>query len=111
MRVHSKEAWDIASIFSHALASETRDLAAHIDKAFEAKDAEITRLRAEVARARDEALEEVAKELLRRAAMLQDVTFQNLPATPRPIVCKDRARVLEESAAAIRALKEGQEDD
>ncbi|MGM4891217.1 hypothetical protein [Tardiphaga sp. 839_C3_N1_4] len=40
MRQHSKEAWDIASQYSHVLASETRDLAAQIDDL-------ITKLRAE----------------------------------------------------------------
>lgn len=33
MREHSTTAWDIASKYSHVLASETRDLAAWIDKA------------------------------------------------------------------------------
>ncbi len=34
LRQHSELAWNIASTFSHVLASETRDLAAHIDVAF-----------------------------------------------------------------------------
>jgi hypothetical protein len=33
MRQHSPTAWRIASLYSHVLASETRDLAAHIDSA------------------------------------------------------------------------------
>ena len=33
MNIYSKRAWSIASLYSHLLASETRDLAAHIDKA------------------------------------------------------------------------------
>lgn len=37
MRVHSDTAWNIASKFSHVLASETRDLAAHIDIALAAE--------------------------------------------------------------------------
>lgn len=39
MRVHSDTAWNIASKFSHVLASETRDLAAHIDIALAAERA------------------------------------------------------------------------
>jgi len=35
MRTYSDKAWEIASKYSHALASETRDLAAWIDKAIE----------------------------------------------------------------------------
>ena len=35
MREHSKEAWEIASRYSHVLASETRDLAAAIDAALD----------------------------------------------------------------------------
>ena len=31
IRIHSEEAWNIAIKYSHVLASETRDLAAHID--------------------------------------------------------------------------------
>jgi hypothetical protein len=31
MRIHSEAAWGVASKFSHILASETRDLTAHID--------------------------------------------------------------------------------
>lgn len=37
MRQHSKEAWDVASKFADALASETRDLAACIDVALAAE--------------------------------------------------------------------------
>ena len=37
MREHSEAAWNIASLFSHALASETRDLVAHIDAAIAAE--------------------------------------------------------------------------
>lgn len=37
MKEHSKEAWEIASRYSAVLASETRDLAAHIDKALQAE--------------------------------------------------------------------------
>ena len=37
MKQHSEAAWNIASKFSHALASETRDLAAHIDEALAAE--------------------------------------------------------------------------
>jgi hypothetical protein len=33
MRIHGDTAWEIASKYSHVLASETRDLAAWIDKA------------------------------------------------------------------------------
>jgi hypothetical protein len=33
MNIYSKRAWSIASLYSHFLASETRDLAAQIDKA------------------------------------------------------------------------------
>jgi len=33
MRIHSNRAWDVASRYSHHLASETRDLAAWIDAA------------------------------------------------------------------------------
>jgi hypothetical protein len=35
MRKHSETAWNIASLYSHYLASETRDLAAHIDVALD----------------------------------------------------------------------------
>ncbi len=39
MRIHSETAWNIAALYSHYLASETRDLAAHIDVALnELKD-------------------------------------------------------------------------
>ena len=37
LRIHSKEAWNVASKFSHVLASSTRDLAAHIDLALAAE--------------------------------------------------------------------------
>jgi hypothetical protein len=37
MRQHSEAAWKIASLYSHVLASETRDLAAQIDMALEAE--------------------------------------------------------------------------
>lgn len=33
MKQHSEAAWKIASLYSHVLASETRDLAAQIDAA------------------------------------------------------------------------------
>lgn len=36
MRQHSDLAWSIANIYSGVLASETRDLAAHIDAALDA---------------------------------------------------------------------------
>lgn len=36
MKQHSDIAWSIASIYSRVLASETRDLAAHIDQALDA---------------------------------------------------------------------------
>ena len=47
MLEHSDTAWKIASLYSHALASETRDLAAHIDAALAA---ERERCAAELAR-------------------------------------------------------------
>lgn len=34
MRMHSEKAWNVASLFSWALASSTRDLAAAIDEAY-----------------------------------------------------------------------------
>jgi hypothetical protein len=37
MQEHSEAAWKIASIYSGILASETRDLAAHIDAAMKAE--------------------------------------------------------------------------
>lgn len=37
MREHSETAWKIASLYSTVLASETRDLAAHIDVALKAE--------------------------------------------------------------------------
>lgn len=37
MKQHSETAWNIASKFSHALASETRDLAGLIDEALDTK--------------------------------------------------------------------------
>lgn len=43
MKQHSDTAWKIASKFSHVLASETRDLAAHIDVALDEKDLAITK--------------------------------------------------------------------
>ena len=39
MRTYSDEAWNIASLYSRFLASETRDLAAHIDKIVAERDA------------------------------------------------------------------------
>ena len=47
MKEHSKTAWDIAIKYGAMLGSETRDLAAHIDVAIAAKDAEIERMTAE----------------------------------------------------------------
>ena len=47
MKQHSETAWKIASLYSGVLASETRDLAAHIDKA--------------IAGAREEAISECAE--------------------------------------------------
>ena len=37
MREHSEAAWNIAGLYSSVLASETRDLAAHIDAAIAAE--------------------------------------------------------------------------
>ncbi len=37
LKIHSDAAWKIASLYSNVLASETRDLAAHIDVALEAE--------------------------------------------------------------------------
>jgi hypothetical protein len=44
MRYFSTTAWDIANKFSGVLASETRDLAAHIDDALSAKDNRIAQM-------------------------------------------------------------------
>lgn len=44
LRIHSEAAWDVASKFSHALASETRDLAAHIDIALAAERERIAQM-------------------------------------------------------------------
>lgn len=42
MRTYSDKAWEIASLYSHYLASETRDLAAHIDLALDRAREELT---------------------------------------------------------------------
>lgn len=44
MRQHSETAWKIASLYSHVLASETRDLAAHIDVAIAAEREQCARI-------------------------------------------------------------------
>lgn len=52
MHKYSEIAWSIANIYSRFLASETRDLAAHIDKALAADRAEIERQRVRAAKVR-----------------------------------------------------------
>lgn len=58
MHVYSDTAWDIASLYSHCLASETRDLAAQIDKALADQSATLKAREAKLV----EALEAIAND-------------------------------------------------
>jgi hypothetical protein len=76
-QIHSKRAWGIAGLYSWVLASETRDLAAHIDLAI------------------DEALE--------LAARIADNGMLVPPDGGSP--SEDEIRMAEGIASAIRKLK------
>lgn len=74
LRAYSPAAWSIASLYSRALASETRDLAGHIDAALDGARAEIERLRAALVKIQGEQLRiasatDMTRPAMREAAM------------------------------------------
>lgn len=72
MKVHSDVAWDIASHFSYALASDTRTLAAMIDKALDASQTRLKELALDALVAKGEADENLA-----RVKELEDAHAEN----------------------------------
>ena len=136
---YSEAAWDIASLYSHALASETRDLAAHIDKIVTERDelakqlSQTTHDYADCVEQREalsiqrnalaayadglrEALERGKKELIRSiSAETFDIALETmneaLSTTPPAALEALKSRVREECAKALERRITGYVED
>lgn len=92
MTEHSETAWKIASLYSRVLASETRDLAAHIDVAIAAE-------RERCAKVCDDWIKTFGKG-----------SIQHVPATEYATdAVADIADLIREPAAVARSQRGGQE--
>lgn len=102
MRQYSELAWSIASLYSHALASETRDLAAHIDAAIQAERERCAKVAYEIcARTRHVTLGDQIRE------SLEGLEICGFPVVVDDSVPSDRILVKDQAGTFIAAILKG----